>query len=61
MNEIVVLFTFPELCVSQIHVASFVKCISLGAIAPGVAMGAGLSGRKNLRSVSCHFLQVKLP
>lgn len=54
-------FTFPELCVSQARVALFVKCLSAGDVVPRVAVGAGLSGHKHLRSVSCHFLQVKLP
>lgn len=41
--------------------ALFAKCISVGDTVPGVFMGADWSGHKNLRSVSCHFLQVKLP
>lgn len=41
--------------------ALFVKCTSAGDIVPGVAVGAGLSGRKHLRPVSCCFPQVKLP
>lgn len=41
--------------------ALFVKGILADDIVPRVAVGAGLSGHKHLRSVSCHFLQVKLP
>ena len=33
----------------------------VGDTVPGVAVHAGLSGHKNHRSVSCHFLQVQLP
>ena len=61
LNKFVVLFTFPELCVPQACMTLCVKCASIGDTVPGVAAGAPLSGHKNRKSVSCHFLQVQLP